>query len=217
MAASGSILGTAAQRGEDPRILQGEARYFDDFVVPGLLHVVFVRSTIAHARVDSIDTGEAATMPGVVGVYTAADLAMDPIQGFAMVPATLARPPLATDRVRFVGDMIAAVVAETRAQAVDAAELVVVDYDPLPTVVEGEAALADGAELLFPDHGSNLAIEFNFGEDPSILDDADVVVEGRFENQRLAPVPMESNGILVQPEGDSVTAYVPTQGPHGVR
>jgi aerobic carbon-monoxide dehydrogenase large subunit len=218
VAASGSILGHAVQRVEDPRILRGAAMYFDDFEVEGLLHVVFVRSTMAHARIESIDTGDAAAMPGVVGVYTAGDLALEPVQGFAMVPASLARPPLATERVRFVGDLIAAVVAETRGQAVDAAEMVIVDYDPLPAVVDGEAALADGAEILFPEHGSNLAIEFNFGEDPSIFEDADVVVEGRFVNQRVAAVPMESNGILVQFAGDgSVTAYVPTQAPHGVR
>ena len=116
-----------------------------------------------------------------------------------MLPPALARPPLARDVVRFVGDIVAAVVAETRAQAVDAAEMVIVDYDPLPAVVDPEAALAEDAPLLFPEHGSNLAIEFNFGEDPTILDDADVVVEGRFVNQRLAPVPMEPNGILVEP------------------
>src|SRR5215207_11497586 len=98
--------------------------------------------------------------------------------------------------------MLAVVVAATRAQAVDAAELVVVDYDPLPTVIDPEAALADDAPVLFPEHGSNLAIEFNFGEDPTILDDADVVVEGRFLNQRLAPVPMEANGIVVQLDSD---------------
>lgn len=217
MAASGSILGNAVRRVEDPRILHGAAQYFDDFEVDGLLHMVFVRSTMAHARIESIDTSEAAAMPGVVGVYTAADLSLEPLQGFAMVPAALSRPPLATERVRFVGDAIAAVIAETRSEAVDAAEFVIVDYDPLPAVVDPEVALADGAEILFPEHGSNLAIEFNFGEDPTIFDDADVVVEGRFVNQRVAAVPMESNGILVEVDGDAVTAYVPTQAPHGVR
>ena len=215
---SGSILGNPVRRTEDPRILRGDAGYFDDLEVEGLLHVTFVRSTMAHARIESVDTAEAASMPGVVAVYAADDLDLEPLQGFAMVPAALSRPPLARGVVRFVGDIVAVVVAETSGQAVDAAEMVIVDYDPLETVVDPEAALADDAPAVFPEHGSNLAIEFNFGEDPSILDDADVVVTGRFVNQRLAPVPMEPNGILVQPDGDdALTAHVPTQNPHGVR
>ncbi|HKH26626.1 MAG TPA: xanthine dehydrogenase family protein molybdopterin-binding subunit [Acidimicrobiia bacterium] len=215
---SGSILGNPVKRTEDPGILRGEAGYFDDLDVEGLLHVAFVRSTISHAQIESIDTSDAKEMPGVVAVYTADDLDLEPVQGFAMVPAALARPPLAHDVVRFVGDMLAVVVAATRAQAVDAAELVVVDYDPLPTVIDPEAALADDAPVLFPEHGSNLAIEFNFGEDPTILDDADVVVEGRFLNQRLAPVPMEANGIVVQLDGDDgLTVHAPSQNPHSVR
>jgi carbon-monoxide dehydrogenase large subunit len=215
---SGSILGNPVLRTEDPRILRGDAEYFDDLKVDGLLHVAFVRSTIAHARIESVDTTEAAGMPGVVAVHTAEDLDLPPHQGFAMVPAVMARPPLARGVVRFVGDMVAVVVAETRAQAVDAAELVIVDYDPLPAVVDPEAALEDDAPLVFPDHGSNLAIEFNFGEDPSILDDAEVIVRGRFLNQRVAPVPMEANGILVELDGeDGLTVHVPTQNPHGVR
>ncbi len=218
MAASGSILGNPVRRTEDPRILRGEAGYFDDLEVEGLLHVAFVRSTMAHARIESIDKGDAVEMPGVVAVYTAEDLGLEPLQGFAMVPAALARPPLADAIVRFVGDMVAIVVAETRAQAADAAELVIVDYDPLPTVIDPEAALADGAPVLFPEHGSNQAIEFNFSEDPAIFDDAEVVVEGRFLNQRLAPVPMEPNGIVVQLEGDDrLTVHVPSQNPHSVR
>ncbi len=217
----GSILGNAVHRTEDPRILQGDAQYFDDIPVDGLLHIAFVRSTIAHARIESVDTDDATAMPGVAAVYTAPDLDLDPLQGFAMVAPVFARPPLAVDTVRFVGDLVAAVVAETRAQAMDAAELVVVDYDPLPAVVDAEAALEDGAPLLFPDHGSNVAIEFDFGEDPTVLDGADVVVEGRFVNQRLAAVPMEPNGILVELGTDDdpggLTVHVPTQNPHGVR
>jgi aerobic carbon-monoxide dehydrogenase large subunit len=218
VATSGSILGNPVRRTEDPRILRGDSEYFDDLPVEGLLHVAFVRSTMAHARIESADTNEAAAMPGVVAVYMADDLDLEPGQGFAMVPAGLSRPPLARDVVRFVGDIVAVVVAETRAQAVDAAEMVIVDYEPLPTVIDPEAALADDATLVFPEHGSNLAIEFNFGDDPSIFDDADVVVEGRFLNQRIAPVPMEPNGILVELDGDDgLTLHVPTQNPHGVR
>lgn len=218
MPKSGSILGHAVRRREDPAILEGAARYFDDLQVDGLLHVVFVRSTIAHATVESVDTADAAAMPGVVAVYAADDLGLDPVQGFVMLPPVFSRPPLASERVRFVGDIVAAVVAESRAQAVDAAEQVIVDYEPLPALVDPEAALVDGAEVLFPEHGSNLAIEFNFGEDPTVFDGADVVVSGRFVNQRLAAVPMESNGIVVEHDGrGGLTATVPTQAPFGIR
>lgn len=232
--AGGSILGNPVQRLEDPRILRGDAKYFDDLAPAGCLHIVFVRSTIAHARVTSIETDEALAMPGVHGVYTHATLPhpsvtgaddetlesvpMPPIQGFVMMPPAFNRPPLADGVVRFVGDIVAAVVAETRAQAVDAAEMVVVDYDPLPTVVDPEAALEEGAPILFPEHGSNTAIEFDFGTDPDILEGSDVVVQGRFVNQRVAAVPMECNGIVVEPGPDeTLRLTVPTQAPFGVR
>ncbi len=218
MSTSGSILGNSVLRREDPQILRGDARYFDDLVVDGLAHVVFVRSTIAHAVVTEVDTTEADAMPGVLAVYTSRNLPLDPIQGFVMLPPVFSRPPLATDRVRFVGDVVAAVVAETRAQAVDAAELVIVDYEPLPVILDPEAALADGAPLLFEEHGSNLAIAFEFGEDPDLLADAEVVVTQRIENQRVAAVPMESNGIVVtHDDDDGLLCYVPTQAAHGVQ
>jgi aerobic carbon-monoxide dehydrogenase large subunit len=219
MPASGSILGNPVRRTEDPAVLTGEVRYFDDFPVAGQLHVAFVRSTIAHARIESIDTSGATGMPGVVAVYTAADLGLAPVLGFAMLPPAFGRPPLADGTVRFVGDIVAAVVAESRAQAVDAAEMVVVDYDPIPVVVDPEAALTDDAPVLFPEHGSNLAIAFEFGDDPTVLDGADVVVKGRFVNQRVAAVPMEPNGIVVEPDTDigGLLVHVPTQAPFGVR
>jgi carbon-monoxide dehydrogenase large subunit len=217
MAGSGSILGNSVRRVEDPRILHGGARYFDDLPVEGLLHVAFVRSTMAHAGIPSVDVTEAQGMPGVVAVYTADTLPLDPIKGFVMLPDSITRPPLARETVRFVGDIVAVVVAETRTQAVDAAELVIVDYDPLPTVVDPEQALADDALVLHAEHGSNLAIEFNFGEDPEILADADVVVRGRFENQRVAAAPMEANGIVVEPDGEKLTVHVPSQNVFSVR
>ncbi len=216
MAASGSILGNAVLRREDPTILRGGSRYFDDFAVEGLAHVVFVRSTIAHARIEGIDIADAESMPGVLAVYTSANLSIDPIQGFVMLAPEFNRPPLATDRVRFVGDIVAAVFAETRAQAVDAAEQVIVDYDPLPAVVDAEAALAEDAPVLFEEHGSNLAFAFEFGEDPELLADAEVVVSARLENQRVAAVPMEANGILVTEEDGQLVCRIPTQNPHSL-
>ena len=202
MPAAGSILGNSVRRLEDPRFLRGDAQYVDDFAPTGTLHVAFVRSSMAHAKLVGVDTRDAEQMSGVVAVVTHETLALDDVQGFVMLPPAFNRPPLARGVVRFVGDIVAAVVAETRTQAVDAAERVIVDYEPLAAVVDAEAALAEGAPLLFPDHGTNLVIEFNFGEDPTIFDDADVVVEGRFVNQRVAAVPMEPNGVLAEPQPD---------------
>ena len=218
MSASGSILGNAVLRREDPTILRGEAQYYDDLPIDGLLHVVFVRSTVAHATITGIDTADAETMPGVLAVYTGHNLALDPFQGFIMLPPTLNRPPLATERVRFVGDIVAAVVAETRAEAVDAAEQVIVDYEPLPVVVDPEAALAAGAPILFEEHGSNLAFAFDFGEVPGVLDGAEIVITQRIENQRVAAVPMEPNGIVVEPLADGgLLCHCTTQNPNALQ
>jgi carbon-monoxide dehydrogenase large subunit len=219
MPTSGSILGHPVRRKEDPGILTGRTRYFDDLPIDGLLHLAFVRSTIAHARIDGVDTSDAKAMPGVVAVYTADDLGLADQHGFAMLPPTANRPPLARDRVRFVGDIVVAVVAESRAAALDAAEMVVVDYDPLPAVVDPEAALESGATLVHDAQGSNVAIAMGTGEVEGILDDADVIVSLTIRNQRLAGVPMEPNGIVAipgEPDG-GMTVHVATQAPHGLQ
>ena len=212
-----SILGNPVKRVEDPRILSGDARYVADLDLPGALTAVFVRSTMAHARLAGVDTGAAAKMPGVVAVHTADDLGLPDIPAFAMAPPMMSRPPLARGTVRFVGETIAVVIAETAEQAVDAAGEVIVDYDPLPAVADAEAALADGAPVLFPEHGSNLVVEFDFGRVPDVFDGADAVVSGRIRNQRLAPVPLEVNAAAAVPEGDRLTIWVSNQHPFGVR
>ena len=120
MVASGSILGNPVRRVEDPRILRGDAKYFDDLSPAGTAHLAFVRSTMAHARIPSVDTTDAEAMPGVIGVFTKDTLTLAPVQGFVMLPPVFSRPPLADGVVRFVGDIVAVVVAETRAEAVDA-------------------------------------------------------------------------------------------------
>ena len=218
MTASGSILGNAVLRREDPTILRGQARYYDDLPIEGMVHVVFVRSTVAHALITGIDTADAESMPGVIAVHTGHTLPMEPIQGFVMLPPTLNRPPLATERVRFVGDIVAAVVAETRAAAVDAAEQVIVDYDPLPALVDMEHALDADAPVLFEENGTNLAFAFDFGEVPGVLDGADVVISQRIENQRVAAVPMEPNGIIVEPQADGgLLVHATTQNPNSLR
>ena len=219
MPTSGSILGNPVLRKEDPGILEGTTQYYDDLSIAGLLHTAFVRSTVAHADVTAIETSEAMEMPGVVAVYVAADLELPAVHGFMMLPPTMNRPPLAHDKVRFVGDIVAMVVADTKAHAADAAEMVIVDYDELPALATVEAALADGAPLIHEAQGSNVANAMGTGPVEGVLDDADVVVRSRIVNQRVAPVPMEPGGIVAvpgQPDG-GLSIWVASQGPHGVR
>jgi len=170
-------------------------------------------------------------MPGVVGVFVAADLGLTPRQALDDIPAAMGRPPLADGVVRFVGEPAAVVVAETRAQAVDGAEMVVLDIDPLPAVVEPLDALAPDAPLLFPEHGSNVALRVAGPGEPEPYDEtgpphfddplegAEVVVTARIVNQRVAPVPIEPNGILVRPDPDSgqLTVWCPSQSAFTVR
>src|SRR6478736_1244177 len=188
-------MGNAVPRVEDPDLVQGKGDYVDDLVVDGALHLAFVRSPFAHARIHVADVETARAAPGVVGVFTAADLDLPAGYLFFEVNAGCARPPLATDRVRFVGEPVAVIVAETRAQAVDAVELVDVDYDPLPVVVDMEEALAPGAPLQFDDLGSNVAGSRK-DDDQSDPWPADArVVRVRIENQRVATAPMEGHAI----------------------
>jgi carbon-monoxide dehydrogenase large subunit len=219
MATSGSILGNSVQRLEDPTLLTGSGKYVDDLPETGIAHVVFVRSPVAHGTVTSVDVAAAEAMPGVVAVYRAGegkDLGLAPFQGFPMMPAELNRPVFASERVRFVGDIVAAVVAETRAQAVDAAEAVVADYEPLPVVMTAAASLADGAPIVFPEHGSNICFATTFGDDVDALEGADAVAEVTMVSQRLAGVPMECNAILAVPgePNGGLTCWVSHQAPH---
>ena len=219
MAGSGSILGNAVQRLEDPTLLTGEGKYVDDLVETGhaarALRAVGGRPRRAPVGRHS----EAESMPGVVAIYHAGgdDLGLPSFQGFAMMPETLNRPVFATDKVRFVGDIIAAVVAETAAQANDAAEAVIVDYELLPAIINAADGLAADAPLLFPDTGSNICFASEFGKeggDPS--EGADAVAEVTMVSQRLAGVPMENNGVVAVPDGDGLTMWVSHQAPHGI-
>src|SRR5436309_3120978 len=145
-----SILGNQVVRREDPRFLTVGGTYVDDLRderLAGAGYVTFVRSTIAHARILSIDTSEAAKAPGVVGVYTFDDLGLPAVPGIILLNQDIKRPPLATGKVRFVGEPVVAVVTEHRYQGEDAAELVYVDYEPLPVVVDAEEALKDEVVL----------------------------------------------------------------------
>jgi carbon-monoxide dehydrogenase large subunit len=202
-------------RTEDPELLVGAGKFVSDLDLDGCLHATFVRSDMAHARIDGIDTSAAADAPGVVGVFTAADLELAPFHGFVKVADVFARPPLATDVVRFVGEPLAVILAETPAQGRDAADLVVVDYDPLPSVIDPEAAFGADAPVLFGDHGSNVAISVTDPANDAIFADADVVVRGRYVNQRMAVAAIEPHGAaaLVADDG-RLTMFGSTQMPH---
>lgn len=190
---------------EDEPLLRGQRHYVDDLAVDHL-RAVFVRSTVAHARIGRIDTAAAAAAPGVVGVFTAGDLGLRGLRGHPGLPEVYDRPPLASGTVRFVGDPVAVVVATSRAAGVDAAELVEVDYEPL-------------APVLFPGGDGEVAWEAGGGSEADVLAGADVVVRGRFLNQRVATAPMEADGALGVPDADTggVLLWASTQRVHYVR
>ena len=217
MAAQGSILGNAVTRKEDPGLLTGSNAYVDDLDIDSV-RIVFVRSTMAHASLLEVDTSEAINMPGVLAVYTADNLNMDAVNQSEFMDPSMNRPPLAVDRVRFVGDIIAAVIAESHSQAADAAEQVIIDYDPLPANADIEAALEEGTDILWEGAESNVCFAIgNEYDGPDVNEGADTVVSERIVTQRLAGVPMEPNGCVAIPEGDSMTFYASTQAAHGLR
>ncbi|MFM8999321.1 MAG: xanthine dehydrogenase family protein molybdopterin-binding subunit [Actinomycetota bacterium] len=216
------VFGRAVLRTEDPRFLRGEARYVEDIPAPGALRAVVVRSHTAHAHLRGVDAGGALAAPGVVAVWTAADVADLPpiaVPGSVREPVAFALPLLATDRVRWVGQPIAVVVADSLARALDAAELVVPDLDPLDPLVDPMAALDDAGTLLFPEAGSNVADGFDDRfDDDAVLAGAEIVVCERVVHQRLAPVPMETNAMLAEPTEDGgLLVHVSTQVPFDVR
>src|SRR5262252_6157416 len=216
----GSILGTRVTRVEDPDLITGRGRYVGDIQLDGLASLAFVRSPIAHGRLDGIDATAALAVPGVIAVLTAGDLGVPAFHGFMVLNERCARPPLAVGKVRFAGEPVAIVVAETAAAAADGAELVAVDLTPLPAVADPERALAAGASLQFEELGTNLAAGERDEDGEEALREAAVVVRARMVNQRVAVAPMEGNAITVVPgddgRGHDLTVYVSTQMPHGL-
>lgn len=217
-----SILGNRVLRVEDPALLTVGGTYVADVRDPlldGAAHVAFVRSPVAHGALLGIDADDARQVPGVIAVLGAADLGLTP-QPNPFNPA-IATAPLALDRVRFVGEPIAVVVAATHAQAVDGAEAVIAEIDPLPAVIGVEAALA-GDTLLYPDLGSNVAVDGSWmGVPPpaeDLFDGCEVVVRHRFVNQRLAPCPLEvrSAACAWSPDG-RLHQWATSQVPHMLR
>ena len=195
-----AAIGEPLLRSEDPRLLRGEGRYTDDLELPGQVHCVMLRSRHAHGVIRSIDTEAARAMPGVLAVYTGADLA-----GYGPMKSSLpfksrdgsemrrtGRPALATDKVRFVGDPIACVIAETVNQGRDAAEAIALEIDPLPAVTEPPAAVNSGAPQLYDDAPGNLALDFHYG-------DAEAVKKAFAEAAHVTRLDIVSNRIVVSP------------------
>ncbi len=218
-------VGSGVLRKEDPRLLTGQGRYVDDLNLPGMAWMALVRSPYGHARIKAVDVAPARAMPGVVAAYSGADLAGDwagPLPCVWPVTEDIKMPPhwpLATDKVRYMGDAVAVVIAESREQAQDAAEVVQVDYEPLPAVTDVEAALADGAPLVHDDLGTNKSFTWSHGgvgDVDGTFATAPVVVKERYWHPRLIANAMEPRGVLVQPglaNGD-FTMWSATQIPH---
>jgi carbon-monoxide dehydrogenase large subunit len=225
MATATRYIGRPLKRKEDPRLIQGLSHYVDDLHWPDMHYVVFVRSPHAHARIRSMDTSRAQTAPGVLAVLTGQDLgnAVGVIPCAAQLPEMklALRPPLATERVLFVGEPVALVVAADRYAARDAAELVEVEYEPLTPIVDPEKALARGAPVLHPQYSDNVAYrwELEGGDVRAAFQKADKVVRQKMVNQRLIPVALEPRAVVAdyQPGENKLTVWSATQIPHLLR
>ena len=213
-------VGTPMKRKEDPRMITGRGYYTEDIILPGMLHAVVVRSPEAHAAITSIDTSAAKERSGVVTVLTGEDMAGDFAGPLPMVWAppgveikTPEHWPLKRGEVKHVGDPVAVVVATTRHEAVDAAEDVIVEYDPKPVVVDPEAALEDGSPLVWEQFGTNKTHEWAVGggDIDAGLAEADVIVEHRFVNHRTSGAPIETRCSVAEARGDDFTLWSTTQ------
>ena len=211
-----SILGNRVLRKEDPKFLTTGGTYLDDLDLPGALFLTYVRSTMAHAEIRSVDVEEVKRAPGVVAVLTAEDIDLEPAAPRSITDPKMTRPWLAQDRVRFVGDPIVAILTEERYQGPDAAELAFIDYDPLPAVVTVTDAKKDET-LLFPEAGTNACLTFP-ARGGEMFDGCEVIVTQRIVNQRVAPCPLEVRGsAAVWGDDGRLTYWTSSQHAHGVK
>ena len=209
-----SIVGAKVIRKEDPNLLTGRGQFVDDIQLTGTTHMAFVRSTEAHALIKGIDVSAALECEGVIGAWTAADLELPPLPG---VPG-LERPALAIDKVRFVGEAVAVVVAENKYAAADGTELVVVDYEPLGAVTSIEEATAENAPLLYDELGSNTVAEVPTEDDHQAIFDAAPHTETiKLINNRCTAAPIETNACLADYGPAGLTVWASFQAPHHLR
>src|SRR5579864_8159796 len=228
---SGRYVGAVVKRREDPRLLTGLGQFVDDIPVAGALHAAVVRSTHAHARLVRVDLERARRHPGVVAALAFADLAavLAPLPSAGLPPAALSarvqfhmrtatQYPLAAGRVRYAGEPVALVVAETPAAAQDALALTVSSYDPLPAVADVERALEADAPLIHPEWDDNVAVSFavRVGDPERILAEAPVRVRATLRVPRSAGMPLEPRGVLAVPDrrNGGLTVWASTQVPH---
>jgi carbon-monoxide dehydrogenase large subunit len=223
-------VGKARRRKEDARLITGRTTWTDNTVLPGMLHLAVVRSPVSHAKISSVDVSAAQEAPGVIAVLTGRDVADEqgsipcawPVTPDMVNPG---HPSIAVDEVNHVGEAVAVIVARSKAAAQDAVELVDVDYDLLPAVLDMEEAVAEGAQLTHDHLESNRSFHFVFESGDAgtgqhteeAFRDAEVVVSRRFVQQRLIPAFMEPRSVVVQPQGDNYTMWSSTQVPHILR
>jgi len=216
------VFGASIRRVEDPHLIRGAGRYVDDLQPAGCLHLVFLRSHLAHATIGRIDLAAARKATGVVAVWSAAELQNvkplrieEGVDGMTLPE----RRVLASGRVRHAGEAVAMLVAESLTEARDALELIELDLEPLPVVTDMERALQEDAPLLYPDLGTNVAFrkELKRGALKRSFDRADLVVRERLVNQRLIPAPLEPRGAVAWMDGERLTVQVSSQSTYGVR
>jgi carbon-monoxide dehydrogenase large subunit len=218
-------FGSAVKRREDPRLITGQGRFVDDLQLPGLLYMALLRSPHAHARIASVDAAAARDLPGVAAVYTGQDLVgsvFDLPCGWVLPDIKMPpHHPVAVDKVRYVGDAVAVVLADSRDAARDALEGIVVEYEVLPAVVDEERAMAADAPVLHDDLGTNISFTWNIGGGDVVaaLNSADHVIKQRIVNQRLIPNAMEPRAVVAHwsaPQ-EELTVWTSSQVPHLVR
>jgi carbon-monoxide dehydrogenase large subunit len=221
-----NVVGQPLRRKEDARLVTGRTTFTDNIQLPGLLYMAILRSPMAHARITRIDVSPALGRPGVVAAFSGVELGdklgsmpcVWPVTDDIKIPP---HPPLATEEVRFVGDAVAVVIAANRYQAADALEAIEVDYEPLPPVLDMTAALADGADLVHTDLGTNKSYvwKLNGGDYEAAKAKADRVFTRHYVNQRLIPMAMEPRAVVAAPTGadGELTLWTSTQIPHVVR
>jgi carbon-monoxide dehydrogenase large subunit len=215
-------IGKPRARKEDARLVTGQTNWTDNIVLPGLLHVCYVRSPMAHARIRSVDVSAARGAPGVIAAFSGADFAAEqgslpcawPVTPDIVIPA---HPPMATDEVRYAGEIVACVVARDHYAAADALELIDVDYEPLPAVLDMEAALAEGSPKVHEAGNKSYEWVFANGDLDAAFRDAPVVIERTYRQQRLIPCAIEPRAVVCDPRGGEFTLWTSTQIPHVVR
>ena len=217
-----SELGRARLRKEDARLVTGQTNWTDNIVLPGMLHMAFVRSPMAHARITSVDLSAARAIPGVIAAFSGADFAEEqgslpcawPVTEDIVIPA---HPPMATEEVRYVGEAVAVVVARDRYTAADAAAVVDVGYEPLPAVLDIRTALDEGSPKVHAEGNKSFEWVFAQGDMDEAVRGAPVLIERTYRQQRLIPSAMEPRAVVATCEAGEFTLWSATQIPHILR